>query len=164
MTRPVAALIILGVVALGYVLMWRGWQARTRRQADIPALPAALPDADAVIHPIETTYVGTTRGGDWLDRIVVHSLGRRGMARVIVTTAGISIVRDGEPRVDIPAAAIVGARVDRAAAGKVTRADELVVVRWRHGDHELDTGLRPRQHDDLEPLHAAIEQMTGVGS
>jgi hypothetical protein len=159
MTRPVAAAIILGVVALGYLLMWRGWRTRARRQADIPALPPKLPSAEVIVGPVEATYVGTTRSGDWLDRIVAHSLGRRGLAQVSVTAAGVSIARDGEPGVDIAAARLVEARVDRAAAGKVTRSEELVVVRWRHGEHELDTSLRPRRADDLEALQVAIDRI-----
>ncbi|MDO5662780.1 MAG: hypothetical protein Q4G40_08800, partial [Brachybacterium sp.] len=79
---PVAALALLfaGIV----LLMWLGWRARRRAQADVPA-PA--PDADLADRPgglahrdVPAVYVATTRAERPLERIVAHGLGVRSPA------------------------------------------------------------------------------------
>ena len=156
MTRGWAVVVLALLLAGAYVAMWRGWRRRAARQADFPQLPGPLPDAESLAGPVEAVYLGTTTAGDWLDRVVVQTLGRRSPAAVVVTAAGVTVGRGPEPALHIPTAAIRGVRVDRAGAHRVTRSEQLLVVTWSHAGRGLDTVLRPRRHSDLRPLEAVV--------
>ncbi len=156
MSRGWAVVILALLLAGAYVAMWRGWRRRGAGQADLPQLPGPLPDAESLAGPVEAVYVGTTTAGDWLDRVVVHTLGRRSPAAVLVTAAGITVGRGPEPALHIPTAAIRGVRVDRAGAHRVTRSEQLLVVTWSHAGRGLETVLRPRLRSDLGSLHNAV--------
>ena len=146
----------LAVLAGCYLLMWRGWRNRKRRQGGI-AEPAKPPARFDPAERFDGVYVATTTAGDWLDRIAVHGLGVRSDAYLEVAMAGAAFRRTGAPDVFVPAAQLVAVRTDRAIAGKV--ASGLVIVTWRHGDRELDTGFRPRHTDDIARLTAAIDAL-----
>ncbi len=137
---------IFAVFVLGtYTLMWRAWKKRGRRQADLPA-PAPLDSADAGGTPLlpELTgrYFGSTTAGDWLDRIVAHGLGTRSAAVVTLTAEGLRVERPAAAGFLVPASDIVGARFEKAAAGKVLPEGGLLVVTWKLGDTLLDSGFR----------------------
>ncbi|WP_166353858.1 hypothetical protein [Phytoactinopolyspora limicola] len=151
------AVAILGVVLVGsYLLMWRGWRSRARRHASLPDLPGPLAVAEPVFGPVDGSYLGTTTAGDWLDRVVARGLGRRGDVAVTVTEAGVTLRRSTEPDLVIPAPALRAVRIDRAAAGRAVRRPEYLIITWAHGDHELDTALRPHHQGDLTRLQPAI--------
>jgi voltage-gated potassium channel Kch len=150
------AVVFLAVLLVGaYLAMWRGWRRRAASQSDLPQLPAHLPAADVLIGPVEAVYLGTTSAGDWLDRVVARTLGRRSTASVTITTAGVVVERTPEPRLDIPVSALRGVRTDRAGAHRAGRTEQLLVLTWTHGDRLLETVLRPRRRRDLEALTAA---------
>lgn len=148
----VTILVLLGA----YLLMWRGWRRRASAQADLPPLPAPLPPSTVRYGPVAGVFVGTTTAGDWLDRIVAHSLGLRSTAELTVTDAGVTIERDPEPALSIPAGALRAVRVDRAAAGRAVRSGEYLILTWSHGDRLLDSAVRPDRRAELNPLHDAI--------
>ncbi|RKS77775.1 hypothetical protein CLV35_1473 [Motilibacter peucedani] len=157
---------ILAFLAVAYLLMWRGWKKRGGRQRDVPALPA-VPEAvsrGTVRARAEGTYVVTTTAGDWLDRIVVHGLGVRSLAHLVVTDAGVLFSRVGAPDVFIPTATLRGARLERGMAGKFVEEGGLVVVTWQHGQRDLDTGFRPRAAADREAIVDAVRALAGVAS
>jgi hypothetical protein len=151
---------VLLVVAGLYLLMWRGWRRRGRRQQDVPSLPPVPPDPGPVlVGPVDGVYVTTTRHGDWLDRVVAHGLGPRSRGTLTVAEAGALLVRRGAPDVFVPAGALTGARLERGLAGKVVEEGGLVVLTWEHGDVRLDTGFRAAEvarHDDV------IDAVTGL--
>ncbi|RZS89399.1 hypothetical protein EV189_1162 [Motilibacter rhizosphaerae] len=156
--------LVLVLLALAYLLMWRGWKARARRQSDVPEL-AAVPPAVArgpQRARSEGTYVVTTTAGDWLDRIVAHGLGERSLAHLAVHESGVLFSRVGAPDLFVPAAALRGARLERGMAGKFVEEGGLVVVTWQHGDRLLDTGFRPRAAADRDALVAAVESLAGA--
>ena len=159
MTRGWAVVVLALLLAGAYVAMWRGWRRRAARQADFPQLPGPLPDAESLAGPVEAVYLGTTTAGDWLDRVVVQTLGRRSPAAVVVTAAGVTVGRGPEPALHIPTAAIRGVRVDRAGAHRVTRSEQLLVVTWSHAGKVLETVLRPRRRGDLGSLQAAAASL-----
>ena len=162
--QALAVAVTVLVLALAYAGMWRGWRRRARRQGDLPDLPAP-PDAPGTTRLawVEGVYVGTTTAGDWLDRVVVHSLGRRSPARVHVSDAGVTIERGPEPTLFVPAAAVLDARLDRALAGRVVEDGGLVVLTWEHGGHRLDTAVRPRRAGDTRPLRDALNGLRSRG-
>jgi hypothetical protein len=158
-SRALAVLVLALALVSIYVAMWRGWRRRAASQAQLPALPAALPQAIALIGPVEAIYVGTTSAGDWLDRIVVRSLGRRSQASVVVTAAGVVVDRSPEPQIVIPRSALREVRTDRTGAHRATWTEQLLVLTWVHGGHRLETVLRPRRHGELAPLATAAASL-----
>ena len=55
---------------------------------------------------------------------------------------GVLIERQGSAPVFIPATAVVKASLAPGLAGKVVGAGGLLVIRWRLGGEQVDTGLR----------------------
>lgn len=152
----IAALILVGVGLL-IGLMARSWRARGRRQSDIPAPDRAPDDLSDPVVVVDALYVATSRGGDPLDRVVVHGLGFRGRANVSVHAEGVRLEIAGESAVLIRASSVRG--VDRATwtIDRVVERDGLVLVGWRLGDVDLDTYLRFT--DDPTPVVAAIRTL-----
>jgi hypothetical protein len=163
-SRGWAVALLALVLAGAYLAMWRGWRHRAARQAELPPLPTALPAAEVLAGPVEAVYVGTTSAGDWLDRVVARTLGRRSPAAVTVTAAGVIVDRTPEPRLDIPASTLRGVRADRAGAHRAGRTDQLLVLTWSHGGRHLDTVVRPRYHRDLEVVRAAVGSLVPGGA
>lgn len=147
---------VLGV----YLLMWRAWKKRIRRQESVPPLPATPEGAAAeLLPPFTGRYFGTTTSGDWLNRIVAHGLGTRSPADLSLREDGIVVERPAATDFFIPAAAITGARHEKGIAGKVLPEGGLLVITWRHGDVELDSGFRADHADEHD---AWIEALTGL--
>ncbi len=153
--------VVLIVLALG--LMRWGWVRRGHSQADVAPLPAVPepPDPMSCV-VVEARYLGGTRSGDWLDRLVVHGLGVPSQARVLVTPDAVWILRSGAPDLYLVAGEVTGARHDRGIAGRVYEADGVVVIGWRHGGQLIDLGLRVRDAATAESLRAAVEAMSDV--
>jgi hypothetical protein len=158
-TKLLSLVISLGLIAVAFALIWLGWRNRLRRQADVERLPPA-PDAPG--EPLATAegqYVASTTAGDWLDRIAVHSLGIRTNATLEVYKHGVLLDRSGAPALYIPAASLAGVRLDSGMAGKFVEKDGLLVLAWRHGSHELDTGFRTRRGEDRNVLITALQEL-----
>lgn len=164
MSEPWAVAVMVAVLIGAYLLMWQGWRRRSRVQAQLPPLPARLPEADERVGPVEGVYLGTTTSGDWNARVVAHTLGRRSPVWITVTTAGVTLDRTPEPAVRIPAAALHGVRIDRAGGGRATRRDEYLILTWAHGDAMLDTVVRPDRQHDLEKLRACGAELLPQGA
>ncbi len=167
----------MAVVALiGAVLglMRWGWVRRGRRQNDIGPLPAVprLPGAPGEVAPgsavdvteVSARYLGATRSGDWLDRIVVRGLGVPSAAEITVGVKGVWILRSGAPDIFAAAADVGGARHDRGIAGRVLETDGVLVITWRHDGQLIDLGLRVRDAFAAEALRSAICALANVES
>jgi len=155
--RIALVVIVLVIIALALWGMRHGWQARQRRQGWIPA-PEDEPTTAARSAEVEGLFIGTATAGDWMDRIAVHDLGVRSRAAISWSTDGIYLERVGARSVFIPAADVVGLRLDRGLAGTVKAKDSVVVVTWRLGEAVIDTGFRA----DDGAGHAAV--LDGLGS
>ena len=160
MSRPVAVLICV-LIALAVLAATRwGWVRRARRTGEgLAPLPEPWPPSESEVLSVEGTYVSTTSAGDWLDRVAAAGLGVRSAVTAHVDARGLLLTRRGAPDVAIPSADLVVARRERGIAGKVADAGGLVVVRWRLGERELDTGLLPRYSRDLDPLVDAVNSL-----
>jgi hypothetical protein len=135
---------IFAVLILGlYFLMWRAWQKRARRQADLPA-PAEAPaePGTPLLPELAGRYFGSTVAGQWLNRIVAHGLGTRSAADLTLTEKGLRVDRPAAAGFFIPAGDLVEARFEKAMAGKVLPEGGLLVVTWKLGDTQLDSGFR----------------------
>lgn len=166
MTEWTAGLLFLLVVPLLFGLMYLGWRRRGRGQTDVPA-PAAAPPAAGVgeplVDPEPGTYVSTVRAGDWLDRVVVHGLGVRSAATLHAGRDGVWLERQGARSVWVPAADLLAVRTETGIAGKYTVGEGLLVLRWRCGDAELDTGFRPRRWATAAVLAATLQPLVPGG-
>jgi hypothetical protein len=143
----IPVLILLALLLLAYFAMWRGWKRRSRKH-DLPPL-VPVPEGGAVPEArlqSDGRYFGTTVSGVWLDRVVAHGLGARGVCRITLSDEGLDVLRSaGAFR--IPAEALRGARHDQGLAGKVVPPHGLLVVTWQHGELLLDTGFRLTEFD-----------------
>lgn len=161
MNRPAAVAVVALLVLLAWGLMYVGWQARVRRQADLPAPPPAPDgwDARAAREGVEATYVSTARAGDRLDRVAAHGLGTRSPARVLVGADGVLVARIGAPDVFAPAADLAGVRRETFQVGKAVPVTGLVVWDWSLGDTLVTTAVHVRRDSEREPLQAAISAL-----
>lgn len=155
--RVLAVLITLAVIGLALWGMRRGWRNRQRRQADLVA-PLREPGDMPFALDEPGLFLGTSRTGDWLDRIAVHDLGVRSQARCHVGPDGVWLERQGAADVVIPASDITQVRIDRGVAGTVRSKDSVLVLSWNLGDVTVDTGFRPATADAQQRLLNAMSQ------
>jgi hypothetical protein len=132
-------LLFLGLMLVG---MRVGWRHRMERQAVLPELPEVPADLGAALLEADGVYVGTTFAASWQDRVVHGGLGARAAATARLHPAGLLLDRQGADPVFVPTDALEQARLAPGLAGKVMGAGGLLVVRWRLGKAELDTGFR----------------------
>jgi hypothetical protein len=172
MIRAGMVLGCLLLVVLALAGMRLGWRNRGRRQADLPPLPPVPESAGPVSAGPESAgpelapaltglYVGSTVATRWQDRIVAHRLGERAEAVVRLTAAGVLIQRQGSPDIFLPADRLVDARLEPALAGKVVGDGGLLVLRWRHGDRLLDSGIRADDKSGYPAWLRAVAVLAG---
>lgn len=144
-------MLVVAVFLLAVYGMWRGWRRKAREQSarydPFPEVPARLTDPESApgAGPRDVAkgiYVATTRSGHWQDRIVTRGAGMRGPATLRRYSAGVVVDRTGAPSFFIPAESIVDAKTARGMAGKVMGTDGLLVITWRLGGVDVDTGFR----------------------
>jgi carbamoyl-phosphate synthase small subunit len=137
------ALAFLGCVAL----MRRGWRRRAAGDAGLPALPEPPESLGAdLVPPLTGLYLGTTRAGDWLDRVAAQGLGARANARLRLVPEGLVVVREGSADGFVPRADLLRAEVTDAQAGKWVGDGGVLLLTWRLGGVELDSGFRADDH------------------
>ncbi|TCP46259.1 hypothetical protein EV191_11456 [Tamaricihabitans halophyticus] len=169
MTRTWLTLLVLGFFLLCLLAMWLGWRRRAKRQQAVlptfPDVPERLGDQAEL--RATGVYVSTVFAGAWQDRITVGDVGHRAAGALLWYPEGLLVERTGASGLWIPAESIIDARTDRALAGKVMGTEGLLVVRWRLGEHELDSGFRgddksvyPQWIDTLRAA-AADDRATG---
>jgi hypothetical protein len=149
MERLLLTLIVLACFLLAVWGMRVGWRRRARSQSVlVPPFPQ-VPDepGEPVLPEARGLYVSTTTAGNWQDRIVTRGMGLRGRAVLRRYPGGVEVDRTGAPGFWIPAESVVAISRRSAIAGKVMGSDSLLVITWRLGEVELDTGFRG---DDLE--------------
>ena len=163
--RIALTLIVLIIIGLAVWGMSRGWKNKARRQHEIAA-PAAVPTTEAALlgGPTEGTYLASTTAGQWLDRIVVHSLGVPSRATVSVRSDGVAVEREGEPAFFIARPDLRAVRLDRGIAGEVYEAGSVLIITWALGDVVLDSGFRAQQTAAQVPLATAVRALLDTTS
>lgn len=147
--RIALTLLVIGVMALIFWAMRKGWLARAARQSHIPAPLTRIGDASTVLLQVPGRFVGTSIHGDWLDRVVVHDLGVPSKATLQVHAGGVQLYRVGARDVAIPREDIVEASLADAVGADVV--NNSIVLTWRLGPVTVDSGFRP----DTTAAHAA---------
>ncbi|MFI5524416.1 hypothetical protein [Streptomyces platensis] len=151
---------LLVFVVFVYWLMRQGWKWRGTLQGDLPELPATPDDPGEPELTLSGRYHGSTTAGQWLDRIVARGLGTRSRVELTLTGQGLDVVRPGAADFFVPAAALRGARLDKGIAGKVLPEGGLLIVTWRHGDKEIDSGFRSDRATDHPAWVEAIDRLS----
>lgn len=158
MDRLAPTLIMAGILALLFFLMWRGWKARQMSQAAVPA--PHVPHAETTSAPYAGQYVATTYAHDHLERINVHGLGVRTGARVFVEPSSVVFALDGVGEFEIPAADLRGVSTSSGMIGKFVERDGLVIIDWTLGNTEVSSGFRPRIAAQKSELIDKIDALT----
>ncbi|MDT4913095.1 MAG: hypothetical protein QOC66_2223 [Pseudonocardiales bacterium] len=158
MTRVVLVLLCAALVALALAGMRRGWHNRLRGQGALP--PLAVVPAELGEPRLSSTgvYVGTTFAVSWQDRVLHATLGERADAVASLYAAGLVIDRQGSNEIFVPRTDWVEARLAPALAGKVMGEGGLLVLRWRLGTTQVDTGFRA---DDKTTYPAWVRAING---
>ncbi|UEJ83299.1 hypothetical protein Bra3105_02965 [Brachybacterium halotolerans subsp. kimchii] len=170
---PVLALLVLLVI---FVLLARwGWRRRAARQSDLPELPLPVAGGKALswtADPVagDGVYVVSTLAGRPLERVTARGLGFR--RRVQITDAddaghqvlSIAPVRgsQGSAWFLIPWADVLSVHTAPGMIGKWVGGDGLLVIRWRLGSTELDTGFRLDDRADQDRLLALAAERLGT--
>lgn len=144
MERYWLTLAVLAVCVLaGYGLLV-GWRHRAQRQAGLPELPSVPEDFGPELATALTgLYVCTTTAGNWQDRIVARGLGRRANATAELTADGVLIDRIDDDAIFLPAGSLTAVGTAPGIAGKVMGLPNgVLIISWRLGDVELDSGFR----------------------
>ncbi len=144
MERLWLTLAVLAVCVLaGYGLLV-GWRHRAERQEGLPELPSVPADLGPELATALTgLYVSTTTAGNWQDRIVARGLGRRANGTAEITLQGVLIDRSDDEAIFLPAGSLTAVGTAPGIAGKVMGLpDGVLIISWRLGDVELDSGFR----------------------
>lgn len=153
--------LVLAIVAFFLLClygMWLGWRRKSRSQsAWVPPFPEVPAEPGEAVLESTGLYLSTTIAGNWQDRVVTRGAGLRTGAVWRLHPEGVAVERGGAPDFWIPRAAITGVRRDSRIAGKVMGTDALLVLTWRLGELELDTGFRG---DDLDDYPQWIDKLS----
>lgn len=159
--RLLLVAVVVAVIAGVLLLMLRGWRARGRRQAYLPA-PTSIGLREFAGEPISGIFIGTVIAGDWLDRVVVHELGVRSRVEIAMAPDALCMEREGAASFAIPVGDLVGARSDRGLAGKAFERGGMAVITWRLGETLVESGIRTTHASDQEELIRLIESQVGT--
>jgi len=138
-------------------------QQANQQTADPAASGGAQSELPDPARAVEGVYASTTSSGNWLDRIVAHGLGVRSNAWVQVEPDGVFIAREAAPDLFIPVTDLCGAALAPGIAGKVTGGEGVLLITWRLGDRQLDTGFHPRAKQDRARLLDEINALAKEG-
>jgi hypothetical protein len=151
----VLAIVAFFLLCLGG--MYVGWRRKARSQSvQVPPFEQIPSDPGAILLESTGVYVATTIAGEWQNRVVTRGAGLRTGAVWRLHEGGVAVERGGAPDFWIPREAVTGVRPDSKIAGKVMGTDALLVLTWRAGGTELDTGFRG---DELDDYPQWIEQL-----
>ena len=164
MTRELALVIVLALLAWALFALWRGWRSRVKKYGHLPPLAA---DVGPVTRWFELLYVATTEVGKPMERVAVTPLAFRGKARVGVAPGGVVIDVVGEGLSGIPAAWVVGAGLATWTIDKAVDPDGSIFLRWMWGDLAVESYFRVVDHPRdqvLRELHGVISENKGESS
>ncbi|WP_328458509.1 MULTISPECIES: PH-like domain-containing protein [unclassified Amycolatopsis] len=152
--------LVLAIVAFFLLCLWGmylGWRRKARSQSvRVPPFERIPGDPGEVLLESTGVYIATTIAGEWQNRVVTRGAGLRSGAVWRLYESGVAVERGGAPDFWIPRDAVTGVRQDSKIAGKVMGTDALLVLTWRAGETELDTGFRG---DELDDYPHWIEQL-----
>lgn len=138
MDKPLAAAIIVAVLALMLGAMALSWWARKKRQSGYAQLAAVPESLGASFGEFAGLYLATTPVGAPLDRIVVHGLGFRARTTLEFTEQGIVFMGDRY----LPVESVTGIGRASYTIDRGVEPDGLSVVSWMLGDDAVESYFR----------------------
>ena len=164
MTRELALVIVLALLALALFALWRGWNRRVKKYGHLPPLDT---EVGPVTKWFDLLYVATTEVGKPMERVAVTPLAFRGKARVGASPGGVVIDVVGEGLANIPAAWVVGTGLATWTIDKAVDPDGLIFLRWMWGDLAVESYFRVVDHprdEVLRELHSVMSENKGESS
>ena len=162
MAKQIMAIISLTLFTLLALLALRAWRKRAADQAEEFSAPLeALEFFGELLAQANAFYVATTRGVNHLERINAYGLGARGLARILIFTEGVLIVRNGERPLAIHRAQLTEIAFTQVAIDKVVEPDGLVLVSWINDGVSLATHLRIVDSVDRSTISNVLQQIIG---
>ncbi|HSP39383.1 MAG TPA: hypothetical protein VLR26_16715 [Frankiaceae bacterium] len=154
--------VVVLVIALGYLAMWRGWRRRARRVQSLPPLPELAsprpePLPDPLVPPMPGVYIGSVGAGGWQDRIAGRGLGRRAGGDLVVTDQGVDLAGLWLPRT-----ALAGVRIGPGLANKVVPGPGMVIVGWDWDGTPCESAFRGQASRYPEIVTAVESLLTGA--
>jgi hypothetical protein len=145
MTREFALLIVAGVAALLVASGVWAWRRRVRRDGGLAAPVGEAPSDAEIVTRFAGFYVATTRHDEPLERLAIRGLAFRSRVEGVITTDGIALELPGQPRLFIPAAAVVSTDQATVAIDRVVENGGLARIAWRIDDQTIvDSYFRPQ--------------------
>lgn len=165
MSREGALLVMIGVAIVLLALLAWAWVRRTRRDARYTAPVGELPEGAVETAAFSGLYVATTRHDEPLERLAITGLGFRSRVDVTVTTAGVALDLQGQPRIALTRERLVDAAQATVAIDRVVERDGLTRISWRIDDDTVvDTYLRPQDASAKALADAVRPLITTTGS
>lgn len=163
MSRELALVIVLALLAWALFAVWRGWRARRSKYSHLPSLS----DSGAAARKLfDVLYVATTEAGNPMERVAVSPLAFRGKAQLGVTGDGVIVDVRGEGRALIPSTSIEGAGVATWTIDKAVDPDGLVFLRWQWGELMVESFFRVVDHprdEVIAELMSVVREDKGEG-
>ncbi|WP_150956458.1 hypothetical protein [Microbacterium testaceum] len=165
MSREGALVVMIGVALVLLALLAWAWVRRTRRDARYSAPVGELPEGAVETASFSGFYVATTRHDEPLERLAIKGLGFRSRVDVTVTSAGVALDLQGQPRIALTRDRLVDAAQATVAIDRVVERDGLTRVSWRIDDDTIvDTYLRPQDASAKALADAIRPLITPTGS
>lgn len=151
-----SAIALVAVIAALIYLSNRSVRKAQESALPEPKRPQQLPSG------FSGYYVSTVFADAPLKRVWAWGLGIRGKAIINVDAAGVSIERQGEQGLLIPAQSLTGVSRASATIDKGVERDGLIALIWRLGEEELATHLRIVSKSQRQEFETAIFEHFGV--
>lgn len=163
--RSILVAVVFFAIGLAFLGMRSAWVKKSRAFSNLPKpLRFANEESVIVVGPVEGRFSGTTTAGNWLDRVTVHDLGLPQSITVSVHDDGLHLRGSGDFALWIPREQIHGVRTSRGLAGDVVEPDGMIIVAWRLGYQDVDSGIRVSRHADHEQILAALVSLVASTS
>jgi hypothetical protein len=129
----------LAIFAILAAFALLAWKKRVRSQESVLQHPEVIP-ANPNGHG--AFYVATTFANRPLDRVIAFGLAHRGRCTLSSNSKGIQVSRVGEVSFEIPRSGFLGVAANSAVIDRAVENNGLISLRWRLGQHELESHFR----------------------
>lgn len=158
--RTLLTLLVIGVIALAFFAMRKGWQNKSKRKVD--QISTAIPNgAVAISTSVDARFAGSTTSGNWLDRITDQNLGTPRGISLQVFQEGLFMTDLGDFNLWISIESIKKIKTGQGIAGDVVEKNGMLLITWQLGDLAIDTGVRVNRHLDHELIVSAVQNFPG---
>lgn len=156
MDKLLPGLIVAVVLAALLTVMWLGWRARVRRDADL--VVPEVPEGYVPVSSVDVLYVATTESERPLERLAVAGLGFRARAVLSIAPSGLVLAIPGERPSFIGAQTLTSVGAATVAIDRVVESDGLIRIGWSIAGVACDSYVRLLDSDQPSVI-ADIERL-----